>query len=817
MPETKHVLEHLRVENFKTSAKFRSTRRGGSSIGLPNRNREDHGRSLLAQYQDIVQAAEQLPGYNPSVAEGPLGFYVELESTPGYDIYDSLGRKMGKAENHILPAVIKYDEKSNTDRATVFIPLRKRDTYAKKIDKYLNEDTKKGFPKEQNFAASIQNMRLGQVQSLWTDRRALPAPNETVWWEVWTWAYRVESILNVAQKLGLRISENRLRFPETHVLPIYADIDGMARLLVNSGGAVMELRYASDNPQFYMDLNLLEQEDWIRDMLGRVTPSSVHAPHICILDTGVNASHPLLTGSLAIEECYSHHPDWRTHDHHGHGTVMAGCSLFGDLTFHLAGTFPIQLNHRLESVKILPPSTFGENDPDWYGFITQGAVALPEIDYPDRNRVFCMAVTSGVNDASRPTTWSSAIDQICAATDVDELHFKRLFMVSAGNVRWDYSNYPSINDNSPIEDPAQAWNAITVGAYTDKVTITEPDYQHYTPVAESGDLSPYSRTSLLWPKRTPLKPEVVFEGGNLGQGGAEPEALHSLSLLSTGAQRPFSTINATSAATAQAARFAATLWAEYPNFWPETVRGLMIHSAEWTEKMHAFIKERSGTLEHPLVIRRFGYGVPNIERALKSAANDISLIAEAEIQPFIEKDRKVSFNEVHYYNLPWPREVLEQISEDVQMRVTLSYFIEPAPESATVKDPYSYSSFGLRFLVKAPDETDSDFKKRINDWERENRQGSGTSHDPRWFLGPTGISAGSVYSDIWEGPGADLANCGMIAVYPVGGWWRSRKALGCVNKKARYSLIISITSPKLNIDLYTPIKTQIDVSTEIRT
>ncbi len=43
----------------------------------------------------------------------------------------------------------------------------------------------------------------------------------------------------------------------------------------------------------------------------------------------------------------------------------------------------------------------------------------------------------------------------------------------------------------------------------------------------------------------------------------------------------------TSAATAQAAYLAASILADYPNLWPETVRALIVHSADWTPAMRA--------------------------------------------------------------------------------------------------------------------------------------------------------------------------------------------------------------------------------------
>jgi hypothetical protein len=91
------------------------------------------------------------------------------------------------------------------------------------------------------------------------------------------------------------------------------------------------------------------------------------------------------------------------------------------------------------------------------------------------------------------------------------------------------------------------------------------------------------------------------------------------------------------------------------------------------------------------------YGVPSFERANASALNHLALFAQAEIQPFkIEKGRK--FNECHYYVLPIPRRMLEELeNEIVEMKVTLSYFIDPNPGLSANVDAQRYQSHGLRF------------------------------------------------------------------------------------------------------------------------
>ena len=72
-------------------------------------------------------------------------------------------------------------------------------------------------------------------------------------------------------------------------------------------------------------------------------------------------------------------------------------------------------------------------------------------------------------------------------------------MVSAGNAPNPIEVDRVVDaDALEIEYPAQAWNALTVGGYTDRINIQEPEFAGFSPCARAGALSPYSRTSTLW-------------------------------------------------------------------------------------------------------------------------------------------------------------------------------------------------------------------------------------------------------------------------------------------------------------------------------
>jgi len=140
----------------------------------------------------------------------------------------------------------------------------------------------------------------------------------------------------------------------------------------------------------------------------------------------------------------------------------------------------------------------------------------------------------------------------------------------------------------------------------------------------------------------PIKPEVLFEGGNVAIGPNDSVFdTDDLKLLST-YYKPqvaqFAGFDATSAACAQAASMAARIQAAYPQAWPETVRALMVHSAEWTGAMkRAFLADESKGAYYRL-LKVCGLWRPNLERAMSCAANSLSLISEAAIQPFTKHE-----------------------------------------------------------------------------------------------------------------------------------------------------------------------------------
>lgn len=833
---SRYNLPHIDIFAFAAAQEYVGEGTFGSSAV---RIRAEHGRRIQNELNAALAAADKLKPTDDRLA-APTGTFVEVELRRGTPA-DALDMKT----QDIRTGAAKADE-ANGRTIVLYVPDHARPVLEQILYDYLTGplSTVGQNPPNKTKVESIEAIRTARLETFWTDDpQALPAgAQDQIWWALWCHRDSEAAIEDVCARLTVRAAaaERRLYFPEIVVIPVLATRSTI-ELMLFATGAIAELRRANDTPVFFIDDVGGDQHAWTEGLAERIIWPGTDAPAVCMFDTGVNRSHVLIEPAAAESDLHALIKDWGVDDHddHGHGTSMAGMILHGDLTAVLGDQSERTLTHRLESVKFLPPKGFDANEPQSYGVLTQAAVALPEIQAPQRMRIYCMAITNEDVSGATASAWSAAIDQAAAgrmiADDDDENEEgeesevgrpKRLIIVSAGNVvaETDYGLMLP-QDDYPIEDPAQAWNALTVGGYTDLIDVRDKGYETWTPLVAAGELSPHSRTSVTWPQGlSPFKPEIVMEAGNRAVNPARTDVLTvgSLSLLSTGndtGRAPLVSFDATSAATAQAARMAAQLAAEHPDYWPETIRAMMIHSAEWTEPMLKALGDMPGKKARYDLVRRFGYGVPSFDRATASALNHLALFSQAEIQPFkIEKGRR--FNECHYYTLPIPRDMLEKLdNEIVELKVTLSYFVDPNPGLSANVDAQRYQSHGLRFDLQRKNESLERFKLRVNPSEREDprRRPASEPVDPRWLLGEDSISAGSLHCDVWTGPAIELLRRDTLCIKPVNGWWRNRASADICNRKSRYALIVTLKARNAALDIYTPIRTIIDIQSVVET
>lgn len=841
---------HIRISENPASTAYTPHLRRITPKPIPSPDRAEHAKNLASSLMEVARESQErrAKASIPRIEGAEPGSYLQFQSPPGVKLkLEGLEDRRGKKRPIELVAV--KDKPDGSQSAVVFVPDPKSDKFGQKVNQYATKNTpKKGEPRNKDLVERIATISLAALEGLWTDDpEKFPVdPVAAIWWEVWLRRSvdggEYARFLEFAGHLKIDTSERRLQFEDRIVLLAKASPPQLAASLDALSGDVMEVRGVTHGAAPFDEMNVVEQTDWVDDLAGRLNGPGPNAPAVCVLDTGVNRGHLLLSNVLADEDAHAINSAWGTADHPkghpdaGHGTAMAGLAAYGNLAPALTSSETVVVRNKLESVKLLPPT--GANPVELYGTLTAIAASVVEIQAPRRSRCFSLAVTDEEEaNQGQPTSWSAAIDALATgrAFDAHEQGFdyttfanreaRRLFVVSAGNLITpatdDGLDHLERSDLSVVHNPAQAWNALTVGASTDLARVEDPNWPDWMPVARLGDLSPYSTTSLVFERtKWPLKPDVVFEGGNLAHDGKGnmSNGLPDLSLLTTHylptTEHQLTLTDGTSAATAQVARMAATLQAEYPDFWPETIRGLLVHSARWTKRM----RDELGDLKKATMtarenhVRRYGFGVPSLARAARSATDALTLVVQQEIHPFTNEG---NYRDMHVFELPWPKGELEKLGEmTVRLRVTLSYFVEPNPGRRGWAKRYSYQSHGLHFKVKrGAEETMEEFRKSLSKAALDDEEAKPEHVAMKgWFLGDQASRRGSIQTNIWKGSATELAERNVLAVYGVTGWWKEQKR---PSQTAPYSLIVSIETEEAKEDIWTPVANQVGVPVEV--
>lgn len=823
MPNQTHDKRpHFVLSNTSEAKPFTAHSAGGGRLlHIPELPRAQHGAFLQSQLQTLKPLAKQAAAIQHDMGlEGGIGLQIQFISQPDIELaFESLANETQHIE------LLSIRKEGEYTYANVFVPDGKLAHFEKYVAEYLAaKKNKKGNPIDhKTLLNTLSSIRTQAIHGLWVDDLGLPSdPTEQFWWEVWL-AVRgareqvVSDFRKLASAVGCTVSERRVDFPERTVVIMYGSERQFSQSVMTLN-CVAELRRAKETAELFDGMNVKEQQAWKNDLLARTTfPAHAdNVPRICLLDSGVNRGHPLLASAMTSDDLHTVEPAWGKDDECNHGTGLAGIAIYGDLTDALATTHAIRVDHLLESVKLTRGEGANAGNNEFHANLFAEAVSRPEVAAPQRSRVFNSAVTAtDFRDRGRPSSWSSIVDLLAADAEGGG-QFPRLIVLAAGNTKEGVAwiTYPASLSTNLIHDPGQAWNALTVGAFTEK---TETEDANIEPVAPFGGLSPFTTTSAAWDRTWPLKPDVVFEGGNVGKNDGFAGILPSLNLLTAHfkpTEKLFTTTNATSAASALCARMAAQLMSAYPQLRPETIRALIAHSAEWTNAMRQIYlpADKPPTKnDYVNLIRHCGWGVPDLESALWSAANSLTLIVEDDVHPYKKEGSTIKTRDMNLHALPWPKDQLEELGETpVQMRVTLSYFIEPNPSARGSASKYHYPSHRLRFDARRPLESTPDFIARLNAAaaQEENEQHSNPK-DPNWWLGGQQRHKGSLHQDVWEGTAADLASRGFLAVYPAMGWWRTRPKLECYDRPAHYSLIVSIRTPETEIDLYTAVAAKI--------
>jgi hypothetical protein len=785
------------------SERYQSPQGGGRVIALPPRNPREHHDRLIRDLDAVLAAVNELPPADDGDRRRGI---LAVVPEPGSQLDPlTLGDKRSDLR------VVGSDPESGLvflDAADPRMP-----SFRKKLSQYADPtkvNSVSGLPRNAKSLAPIQHVLIASENEL-AGRRLRAATglksDALLWFEVGCrgGVGRPDDTEDSRRQMR-RALDGVATLPEfiaveQIVFFVRTRLDSLATL-IRSTDCIYEFDLAAPPTRDWLYSSHQPVNDLASFELARPADD---APAVAILDTGIATEHPLL--KPAIRGAISALPDDSSpEDRHRHGTGMAGIALYGGGLGDALDAGQYVPPNWIESARILavPYSGTGaeENRAFWPALTSDAVLGLERSETESRNRAFMLAVTTELGDVPFSTPWSQTIDQLAHNAGDG-----RLICVAAGNADTSdielIKGYPQLNLAARLHDPAQAANALTVGAYTEKTGIPpEPIYVECTAVAPNGGISPYTRAGVA--AGTLIKPDVVMEGGNVAFDGSLPSSMvETLSTLTTHPdflRTPLTLTAMTSEATARAARLAAEIWAAAPDLKPETVRGLIVHSASWTPEMRA----QFGNLDERLAA--CGLGTPDPEFALGCARDRATVIIEDSLPNSMQQAEGATMRVAKFFALPAPEEISDlDPTTSVELRVTLSYFGEPVTfRQRTTR------GLDMKWEMQGPFERPEAFFKRVNKIAREPNERI-DSRGYGWTLGPRRRARGTVQSDRYEGSPPLLAGTKYIAVTPVLGWWDRRPDHRL--RQQRFSLIVTIQAEGSAI--YTAIETALAIPIEL--
>jgi hypothetical protein len=629
----------------------------------PSRKIEDsagHGQKMLASLTIARKSAQAQHGFDDR-----LLFKIEIADIEGANLETIPGVELISQEETGVFLIFSSEraleefEARLTTLANGGTPTRKPLLEALDgFDAFSAEDRTGwalghyGIPETQNFNVDVELWPLGNT----AERNSLIAAFET-----WLQENNLVNIDRVAN--------------ESIVLYRLGVSAGQLEHLLNH----RDVRLVDLPPKFELDVSLLHKD--IQDIPEVPSPAE-NASGIVVLDSGLASGHPLLSPAVADSQSFLN--GMGSDDENGHGTLVAGKALYGDVAAKLeSGNFIPEL--RLFSGRILDKNS--ESDTKLIEHQVEEAVQYFVENYG------CKIFNLSYGDSNKPYS-GGRIRGLAVILDLQARKYGILFVVPTGNFRstehpvdWKATYPDSLFDNGLL-DPAPSINSITVGSlarYDQTMGSvrydTDPSEQCF---AKINQPSPFSRCGPGI--KGSIKPEFVAYGGNYAVDTRTNNLIQNLlGEISTSKDFASGRLMAESIGTSFSspyiAHLAARILTVYPNASINQIRALLAtHAGMPAEVTSLFSAEK----EKSILIA--GYGVVDEEALFRSLDDDLSIFSE---------DTLANKNH-HFYEVPIPDEFWAGRKRLRQISVSLAH----TPLVRTTRVDYKTTRISFK-LIKA--------------------------------------------------------------------------------------------------------------------
>jgi subtilisin family serine protease len=371
---------------------------------------------------------------------------------------------------------------------------------------------------------------------------------------------------------------------------------------------------------------------------------------VLVIDSGVAAGHPLIGPAIGDAQIFPDGlrqrvrggPEDGDSETGGHGTAVAGIAVYNSVGECIEQRM-FQPSARLFSARV----TDDRNEYD--------ETELLEHQLEEAVTYFVEAYPSvrviNISLGDRTKIYGDGLHQFRFAAAIDELAYRLrdrelVFVISSGNywpdnlteeeILTQYPRYLLDNGRARICDPATAALALTVGGLSYGAGRYDRDINEDRTdrlvAGERGWPSPFTRVGRGVDGS--IKPDVVdfagdlrFERGRIRDQTAQYAGLPTTSKSFAPPEgHLFRLVAGTSFAAPKVSNLAARLFREIPGASSNLVRALIASSARTPDNRPQFFAGKHA--DDPDVLRVYGYGQPDFERARWSSEQEVLLTAD---------------------------------------------------------------------------------------------------------------------------------------------------------------------------------------------
>jgi hypothetical protein len=441
-----------------------------------------------------------------------------------------------------------------------------------------------------------------------------------------------------------------------------------------------EIAFLDRPPNPYIEYNMLTLDI---DESVEIKAPPQNASAIGILDSGIISNHPLLKNSvgdeIAISTLYSNKIDPnKPQDDVGHGTQVAGIALYGDLKERIS-----KKNFNSEVWLLSAKIMHGEKNPGTGKLeaVYDNEEKLLEHQLEKAVRYFienyqnCKVINLSLGNSDRKMFGQKR--QFNLSTLIDELtkELGLIFVISIGNLNdYNLDDYPAYlleeTSHAKVIEPATAALGITVVSITQNYgpSVRYPQDIFYSP-AKTNYPSPFTRVGPGY--KGMIKPELVEEGGNVITDKNTLEdiggKLITLNYNWIKEGKLFSLDHGTSLSAPKVAHYIALLYNHYPSYSSNLIKALLISSARIPDSRpepldKITFKSSEKTKEVVKLLNIYGYGKPDLYKAMYSSSSEVLLL----------KENRIKLDGIAIYSFYLPEEFIKE-SGIKTLSVTLVY------------------------------------------------------------------------------------------------------------------------------------------------